>query len=193
MNKINRRRRHFINKDYQARFIARFVLVTTLWSAAAVLLFTLFAGKRLEQAMYSSHLSVSSASELLLPSASIVVGLSLLLSLLLAYAIHDLGKKISAPLYMLKKDLARVATGDLVSPVTLRPGDEFQELAADLDGMRKELGRRFSGLKEKHEALALAVAGLDRAVLQGLPLTGHIDGIGSAAAGLKEELYAFKR
>lgn len=190
----NRRRRYFIQKDYQTRFIARFVVATTIWSAAAVSLFIWFAGRRLEEALYSSHLSVAFAGELLLPSALQAEGLALLLySFLLAYAIHDLGKKISAPLYMLKKDIARIGAGDLVNAVSLRPDDEFQDLAADVEKMRRGLGRRFSEIKEKHEALALAVSGLDRAFLQGRPLTEHIDGVKTAAVRMKEELHAFTR
>ena len=194
MNKKNRRRQYFIMKDYQTRFMLRFALVTLLWSAAAAALFAWFAGQRLEEAMYSSHVNVTSATQLLLPSALHAEGLALVFfSFLLTYAIHDLGKKISVPLFMLKRDLARIAAGDLLTPVALRPEDEFQELASDVEGMRKELGLKFSRVKERHEALALAVSGLDRAFLQGKPLAEHADGIRSAAARLKEELNAFPR
>jgi len=192
--KRNRRRQFFIHKDYQTRFIARFAVVTTLWSAAAVYLFTWFAGKRLEETMYSGHLTVASAGQLLLPSAFHAEGIALLAySFLLAYAIHDLGKKISAPHFMLKRDIVRIGMGDLASPVALRPDDEFQDLAADMENMRKELGRRFSSIKQTHEELALAVSRLDRAFLQGRLLTAHIDEVAVKAARAKEELHAFTR
>lgn len=188
----NRRKSHFIKKDFHARFITRFAVTTTLWSVAAVSLFAFFAGKRLEASMYSSHLSVASAGELLIPSALHAEGLALLpFAFLLAYAIHDLQKRISVPLFMLKKDIARIGAGDLVNPVSLRPEDEFQDMAADLDAMRTELGRRFSTIKEKHESLARAVSGLDRAFLLGHPLMEDLNTIRTAAARMKEELHAF--
>jgi methyl-accepting chemotaxis protein len=188
----NRRRWYFEKKYYQTRFIARFVIVTTIWSIVAASLFAYIAGKRLEATMYSSHLSVASADDLLIPSAMHAQGLALLpYVLLLAYAIHDLGKRISAPLFMLKQDITRLGSGDLVDPVTLRPEDEFQDMAADLDAMRLELSRRFSRIKEKHEELAQSVFGLDRAFLQGHPLTENIKEIRTAAARMKEELKTF--
>jgi len=190
----NRRRQYLVKKDYQSRFILRFAVITTIWSVAAILLFALFAGRRLEEAMYSSHVNIASASELLLPSALYAEGLALLLYVfLLAYAVRGIGKNISIPLFMLKKDIARIGAGDLLNSVGLRPDDEFQDLAADVEKMRKELGRRFSEIKEEHEALASAVSELDRACLQDRPLQGPAEAVKTAVARMKETLHAFTR
>jgi methyl-accepting chemotaxis protein len=190
----NRRRNFFINKDFQSRFILRFAGAATIWSVAAALLFTFFAKERLRDALYSSHLTLRPAGEFLMPTALYAHGIALVLfTLILAYAIHALWKRLAAPLFMLKKDIARITSGDLVNRVLLREEDEFQELAAGADAMRSELGAKFVRIKEQHGALVRAIAGLDRAFLQGLPLNGHVAAVKETAARFHEELDVFAR
>ncbi|MDH4161904.1 MAG: methyl-accepting chemotaxis protein [Nitrospirota bacterium] len=190
--RTNRRKQYFIDKSYQTRFILRFVIVTALWSAAALLLFAWIARQRIETEMYSSHLTIASSQELLLPSALYSEGIALLLySVLLAYAIFDLGKRISAPLFMLKKDLARIGAGDLAIPVRLRPGDEFQDLAGEVDRMRAGLGSRFAEIKGAQQRLSRAVSELDLSMRQGLPLSEPIGEIRKAASAAQESLRPF--
>ena len=189
---MNRRRNYFINKDFQIRFIQRFLVTTTVWAVAAASLFAYFAKLRLQGALYSSHLTIKSTAELLGPSTLLAHAIALVLfAALLAYAIYALWKKLSVPLYMLKKDLVRIASGDLVNDVTLREEDEFQKLAAEIDEMRKELRRKLIRIKEKHADVSTAVSGLDRVLLQGQPVSNQAESIKAAAARLLEELHAF--
>ena len=188
----NRRRNYFINKDFQSRFILRFVLTTTVWAIAAILLFTYFAKKKLEEALYSSHLTVSSPGELLLSSTVFAHAIALVLFVfLLAYAVYTLWKKLSFPLYMLKKDLARIAGGDLVTEVSLREEDEFQDLAAEVNAMRKELDSKLVKIKDGHAALAAAVSELRRAVLRDNPSSTPVGPLKEAIERMKEGLNAF--
>lgn len=188
----NRRRRYFINKDYQTRFIVRFAVITTAWSLAAASLFAFVVGKRLEAAMYTSHLRITSASEIILPAALYAEGIALVFyCLLLGYAILDLYKKTATPLYMLKKDILRFGNGDLMSPIQLRPQDAFQDLSSALDDMRKNVGLRFSGVKASQDALAEAVARLERSALQGEAAADHLAMVRESAARLKEAVHAF--
>jgi methyl-accepting chemotaxis protein len=189
---VNRRRNYFINKDFQGRFILRFVLTTTLWAVAAITFFAYFGKKRLQEALYTTHLKASSPGELLLSSAATAYALALVLFVvLLAYAVYSLRKKLSAPLYMLGKDMARIADGDLVTEVSLRDEDEFQELASDVDTMRKELDQKLIRIKEAHTALSSAVSELQRAALKGDPSANHIDPLKNAVTRMKEALNAF--
>ena len=189
---VNRRKNYFINKDFQSRFILRFVLTTTLWAVAAIALFAYFAKKRLQDALYTTHLKVSSPGELLLSSAVSAHAVALVLFVvLLAYAIYALSKKLSVPLYILKKDIARIAGGDLATEVSLREEDEFQYLASDVDAMRKELDGKLIKIKEGHAVLSLAVSELQKAALKGNPSANHVGSLKEAVARMKEELNAF--
>ncbi len=189
---INRRRNYFINKDFQSRFILRFVLTTNLWAIAAIAFFAYFGRKRLQEALYTTHLKASSPGELLLSSALSAQAIALVLFvLLLAYAIYTLRKKLSVPLYMLKKDLAGIADGDLVAAVSLREEDDLQELATDMDVMRKELGRKLIKIKQGHMVLSSAVFELQRAILKGNPSADQVGALKEAVIRMKEELNAF--
>ena len=189
---ITGRKIYFIKKDFQFRFILRFVITTTVWGAATVSLFTVMAGKRLEEFLYSPHINIKTTAELLMPSAIHAHIISLLFfTALLAYAIRALWKKLGGPLYSLKKDITRMTSGDLVSGVALRGDEEFQDLASDLDRMRGELRDRFVRLKEREDALSAAVSTLDRAVLKGSPSADHLSAVREATAKMKQELKGF--
>src|SRR5512141_1407768 len=121
------RRIYFINKDFQTRFILRFVITATVWAVITVILFVIMAERRLEEIRYSTHIMVRTTSDVLLPSALTAQFITILIfAAALAYAIHSLWGSLAAPLFSLKKDIARIAAGDLVSPVILREEDEFQ-------------------------------------------------------------------
>jgi len=189
---INRRRNYFIHKDFQSRFILRFVLTTTVWAVAAIALFTYFARKRLQDALYTTHLQVSTPGELLMSSTVAAHAIAILLFvLLLAYSIYKLRKNLAVPLYMLRKDITRIADGDLATAVSLRDADEFQDLASNMDAMRKELGLKLIKIKEGHAVLASAVSDLQRAVLKGNSSETHVASLKKAVSRMKEELNAF--
>ncbi|HAS55402.1 MAG: hypothetical protein A2X56_06010 [Nitrospirae bacterium GWC2_57_13] len=186
------RRVYFINKDFQSRFILRFVLTTSFWALAAVALFTVIAGRRLQDVLYSPHISIQSSVELLMPSALQAHLLSFVLfGAVLFLALRALWKRLSLPLYSLKKDIARIAAGDLVSGVSLREGEEFQDLAFELDGMRNGLRSRFSLLKERRTALSEAVRELERAVWKGTPSLAQAAAVKKAAEQLRGGLDGF--
>ena len=186
------RKIYFIKKDFQTRFIVRFVVTTTVWAAAAVSLFALLGSRRLQEVLYSPHINIRTTMELLMPSALQAHVISLaLFAAILVYAIYALWKRLSVPLYCLKKDLARVSSGDLGSGITLREGEEFRDLASDLDGMRNGLRQKFARVKDAHETLSAAASDLERAVLKGRPSAQHVASLSSAVERIKEELNGF--
>lgn len=165
---FNNRRTYYIQKDFQSRFILRFVAVATVWAGATILLFTYLAEKRLDAIRYASHLDIKTMSDLLLPVTIGVQVISLLaFAGILASTIDSLWKRLSPPLFSIKKDITRIAAGDLASEVSLSKDEEFQKLAADLDGMRQGIREKIVRLKEQQAALSSASEELSRAVLEG--------------------------
>lgn len=187
------RKIYFIKKDFQTRFILRFVVSATAWAVATVFLFVIMAERRLEEIRYSTHIMVRTTSEVLLPATIMAQVLTLVIfAALLAYAIRALWSGLAGPLYSLKKDIGRIAGGDLLSPVTLRDEDEFQDLAADLDRMRSELRRRWARIKEHHDALTAVSADLSKSIAKGGPSVFHASLLRETVARIKEEVNAFK-
>lgn len=189
---FSHRRIYFIKKDFQSRFILRFVTTATVWAAATVVLFVIMAERRLDDIRYSTHISIKTTAELLLPSAMNAQFITLLIFAgTLAYAIHTLWERLAIPLGGIKKDIGRIAGGDLLSSVTVRDGEEFQDLASDLDGMRNELRRKFIRLKEGQTALFVAAEGLQKSILKGNPSLSQASALKDAVSRMKEEIHAF--
>lgn len=186
------RKTYFIKKNFQTRFILRFVITTTIWAVAAVSLFVFMAGRRLEEVLYSPHINVRTTGDVIMPSLLSAHLFSLaLFGILLLLAVWGLWRRLAPPLFSLKKDIQRLAGGDLASPITLGEHDEFQDLAADLDHMRSELRGKFVRLKERQSTLSDAAAGLERAVLKGREAVVYVDALKKAAERMKEELNGF--
>lgn len=190
--KSNKRKIYFIKKDFQSRFILRFVAVATAWAAVMVVLYAYLAERRLGRLRFSSHIDITTTSELLLP---VTVGVSVVSLLvfagILAYTFHSLWKRLSPPLASIKKDLARIAGGELTGEIILRENDEFQDLAVDLDGMRKELRGKILLIKEPLQALRASAAELSGSVARGNPSLTHTASLQSAVERMKEHVNAF--
>jgi methyl-accepting chemotaxis protein len=186
------RKIYLIKRDFQMRFILRFVITATVWAAATVVLFVMMAEKRLEEIRYSTHIALRTTSAVLLPTALIAQLVTLLIfGAILAYSIRSLWKRLTIPLFSIKKDIMGMAIGDLVSPVTVG-GEEFHDLAGDLDRMRKELREKIVRIKERQSALSIAAAALQKSILKGKPSESLASMLRESIAGMNEEIHVFK-
>lgn len=163
-----------------------FVAIATVWAAAAAILYSYLAGKKLDDVRYSSHIDIKTISELLVPITFAAQAASLLIfAAILAYTVNSLWKRLSPPLYSLKKDIARIAGGDPMNEVSLSSDEEFQDLAADLDSMRYGLQEKIVRLKEQQRILSAAADELSRSTLEGKPSLTHAAAVQAAVKGLK--------
>jgi methyl-accepting chemotaxis protein len=184
-----KRKHYFINKDFQSRFILRFVAIATSWAAATVLLFAFLAKKRLDAVRYSSFVDIKTTGELLLPitvAAHIIS--TLIFAGLLAFTIHSLWKKLSPPLTKIKTGISRIAGGDLANTIALDSDEEFQHLAADLEGMRCALRARFMRIRDQQQRLAAAAAELNRSVHEGSSLDSPAASLRDAVAQMSADV-----
>ncbi|NTV48423.1 MAG: methyl-accepting chemotaxis protein [Geobacteraceae bacterium] len=187
------RKIYFINKKFQTRFILEFVLAVICWAAVTVWVYSSLVEKKLDALRYSSHVDIKTTGDLLLP---ITLGTHLISFLLfaaiLAYTMRSIMKKLSPPLYSIKKDLARIASGDLTSEVSLCKGEEFQELASELEQMRQGLRDKFELIKDRQLAVSSAILDIDSAVNNRRLSMTHIAMLQSETARLKESVNLFQ-
>ena len=187
------RKKYFINKDFQSRFILRFVAVAIIWAMATIMLFSYLVGKRLDAIRYSSYIDIKTTSELLLPVTIGVHVISLLVFAgILAATINSLWKRLSPPLYSIKKDIMRIGGGDLASEVSLSKDEEFQYLAEDLDGMRKGIREKILRLKEQQAVLSAAADELVRSTLVEKPSLPSVTSLQAAVERMKADIQAFR-
>ncbi len=183
----------FIKKDFQTRFILRFILVAIIWAAASIVLFASLAGRRLDSVRYSSHVDIATMKELLLPITVGAHAISLLVFAgILAYTIRTLWRRLSPPLFSLKKDIARIAAGDLMSEVSLSREEEFQDLAADLDGMRRGLRDKVVHIQKQQPLLSAAAVDLNNAFLKGGLSSSHVEALRTAVERMREQFRDFR-
>jgi HD-GYP domain-containing protein (c-di-GMP phosphodiesterase class II)/HAMP domain-containing protein len=71
-------------------------------------------------------------------------------------------RKSLVPLARLKEGTQRVAHGDLESPVNVRSGDEFEELAQAFNSMSGNLRKQFNNLNEMGRVVRTVLTALDR-------------------------------
>lgn len=186
------RRIYFINKKLQTRFILNFVLIVICWAIATVGIYMFLVGRKLDSIRYSSHVDIKTTGEMLLPITLGTHLFSLLVfAAILAFAIQAVWKKLSPPLFSIKKDLSRIASGDLTSEVSLCKGEEFQELASELEQMREGIRENIVRIKEQQQELSAAASEVEKGISSGSISITQISALQSAAARMRESVRKF--
>ena len=186
------RKTYFINKGLQTRFILNFVLVVICWAVATVGIHAYLVARKLDSIRYSSHVDIKTTGELLLPITLGTHLVSLLVfAAILAYAMKSVLQKLSPPLYSIKKDIARIASGDLTGEITLCKGEEFQNLARELEKMRQGLRENVVRIKDQQQALSAAACDIENSISSGNLSMSQLDSLQSAAARMKESMQMF--
>jgi HAMP domain-containing protein len=186
------RRMYFIDKKMQTRFILKFVIIVICWAVATVGVYTYLVAKKLDSIRYSSHIDIKTTGDLLLPITLGTFLISLLIfAAILAYVMRSIWKRLSPPLYSIKKDIARIASGDISSEVTLCKGEEFHDLAGELEQMRRKLRENIVLLKERQQALSAATAAVDNTFIAGNLSQTHTASLHSEVVRMKEAVQVF--
>jgi len=154
-NSRPKRKQVYINKNFQTRFIVKFVLVLVIGGAISIGL-TFFATQdTLTTTFANSRLVIQKTAVAIMPSViyttlvtTAVVGLIMVIVALLV------SHKIAGPVYRFEKDIERIAKGDLKNHVNIRKDDQFQEVAASLNTMIDHLNASLSEIQDQTVSLA---------------------------------------
>ena len=149
------RRQLYINKEFQFRFIFKFVLILVLGGVISIGLTLLNTNDSLTTTYMNSKLVIQSTSLAIMPSViyttlitTVVIGLVVIMVTLLV------SHKIAGPMYRFDKDIKRIANGDLKFRIRIRKGDQFQEMALSLNTMIESLAGRISAVIKNADDLA---------------------------------------
>jgi methyl-accepting chemotaxis protein len=150
-----RRRNFFINKNFQTRFILKFLGIVAVASAASGWLMYSLVNKDVEDVFYSSHIHISTTGQLLLP-AMLKVNAGVLAFTLLAVALLTLfiTHKVAGPVYRLGKAAEKISGGDFTGNFRLRENDELKGLANTFEEMNNGLKERLSSLRMNAEEIS---------------------------------------
>ena len=124
MEIVNRRRRYWINSKFQMKYL-RMILLLELVVMAVTAVVTLSLAFFLFNPAYEAGIGWS---RIFIG----FVGFALVVGVAFIYLGVRLSHRICGPVYRMQRVLEAVRNGEDPGPVTLRDGDELQELAEDL-------------------------------------------------------------
>ena len=170
---VFQRRKYFIDRAFQTRFIATFLLVLLLGGCLSVALTYSgwFGGADTLTSHYDSGgLVIRKTSLAILPSVvwttvvtTCLLGLVVWLVTLLA------SHKISGPIYRFEHDIQAIAAGDLQKKIGIRNGDQFSALVVSLNAMVDSFNGKLTKIDANLARLAEQARELDS------PLIGRIE------------------
>ena len=136
MEKRIKRHIYFIEKSFQAKFIMKFCGLVVFGGLLTIGLLYLWATKATTVSIVNSRVAVATTANYILPLliqtfiiVTIVVAIATILVTLLV------SHKIAGPLYRFKKVMEAMGEGDFLSRVSIRKGDQLQDLAKIFDDM----------------------------------------------------------
>ena len=167
---IFKRRKYIVDKRFQGKFILFFVIISSFISIVATVVFNHIALKRLESIIWSAHISVKTTDEVI-GSLFIYVNIIafLVVSLLLIITGIWMVRKTSGFLYVLSKNIMRVANGYLSVSIGLRQKDEFNDVVSSLNDMIKKLRERFSDIKQRYGEISAYIRDIERTYAEDKP------------------------
>jgi prepilin-type N-terminal cleavage/methylation domain-containing protein len=163
--KAYKRRKFFIDRQFQAKYILLVIFMLLLYTILFIGL--LFIPQMLPFIFNSPINEQVKAAEILLlyhknvwPAVFIVIPLFGFFSIFITH-------KIAGPVYRLRTKLLQMTEWDLRSKVTLRKGDDLQDLADCVNLLSSELQEFISALKGNYDTLSFNISEIQKQVEAG--------------------------
>jgi methyl-accepting chemotaxis protein len=160
-----RRRNFFIDRQFQLKYILLVIFMLFLYTMAFIGI--LFIPQMLPLLFNSPIDEQAKAADILLlyhkhvwPAVFIVIPLFGFFSIFFTH-------KIAGPAYRLKKRLQQMTAWDLEPRITLRKGDDLQELADCINLLSDELSAFADALRTNYEVLSNHIDEIQQKVLAG--------------------------
>ena len=167
---IFKRRKYIVDKRFQGKFILFFVIISSISSIIATVVFNHIALKRLESIIWSAHISVKTTDEVI---GSLFIYVNIIAFLVVSFLLILTGiwmvRKTSGFLYVISKNIMRVANGDLSVSIGLRQKDEFNDVVSSLNDMIKKLRERFSDIKQRYGEISAYIRDIERTYAEDKP------------------------
>lgn len=142
MNKDNRRTIVLINKSFQFRLIAKFVILNIIIMILFGCCMYIFLNSEIESKFFSAHVTYNNLKDMLFP---IIITLSLLniiiSSLIIGVFVLFASHKVAGPFYRFNEALKDIGERNLSPLTSIREGDQLYECSVSL----KKISDLFSG------------------------------------------------
>ena len=154
MKMENRRRRNFIDKDFQSKFILKFCVIVLISSLLIGGLLFFFSRNSTTVAIENTKVVVKRTADYILPVIITILLITTFFSALVMLIVTlSTSHKIAGPLYRCKREIDILKEGDLRRNFNIRTKDQLQELAKSLNAMCNALKQKHMELKDKCHSL----------------------------------------
>lgn len=149
-----KRKRYFINRKFQSRFILKFFGVLLLGAVLSTCITMLTTQKTLTSTYEGSKLIIEKTSLAILPSviATNVITTGIIGIIVVAITLL-VSHKIAGPMYRFERDLEDISRGNLQKYIKIRDGDQFGEFAISLNKMIGGINKKLRGLQKDLEVI----------------------------------------
>ncbi|MBW1741517.1 MAG: hypothetical protein JRJ42_10365 [Deltaproteobacteria bacterium] len=149
-----RRKKYFIDKDFQTRFALRFCAILILGAMLSTGILLVFTSDTLTTSFENARISIEKTSLGILPAilytnAVTVITISLAAIIVFIFLSH----KIAGPFYRFQKTFEEIGGGNLSLRIGLRKKDQFVAIAEKINQMNEQLNDRVVRLKEKADRI----------------------------------------
>ena len=154
MPEKNRRKKYYIDKGFQSKFIVKFCFLIILTSLLTGVLIYVFNRQTTTVAFEDLKVVVKSTSDFILPiMLQILAIVTLLIGIATIAVTLFTSHKIAGPLYRINAELKRIKDGDFSSVVRVRAKDQLQKVAMELDEMRLEFKNSINTMRKNWVAI----------------------------------------
>ncbi len=145
---MTQRKTYFIQKAFQTKMMAKFVLLLTVMATISSVTLYFLAGSELKSSYYEAHSSIKSMWDILGPTVLITNFISLfIISIATVYVILYISHKIAGPLFKLEKSINEISGGNLHLHLGLREGDQLKTLSDSLKNLVSKFSERIKVMK----------------------------------------------
>ncbi len=190
-NDYAKRRKFFIDRKFQSKFIIKFCLLVILACVLFGGLIYLLSSETTTTAFENSRLVIKSTADYLLPLLAltalitiVIVGLAMIITTLF------ISHRIAGPAYRFEKVTGDIASGNLNLDISLRSKDQLQPIAKGLAEMVKKLRFQITKIKERFSELTDCVEKMKS--LQDEKLKLHMVDLEKTINELNKEIKYFK-
>ena len=152
--KSYKRRKVFIKKDYQLKFILKFCLILFAGALLSTGILFLLSQGTLTSSFQDSRLVVKNTALAIIPAVLITNSITLVMITLTAVIVVLLiSHKIAGPMFRFEKYFLEIGEGNLAKKIILRKKDQFTDMSESLNLMTANLRVKVGAIYDEVEQL----------------------------------------
>lgn len=146
--KDNKRKKVYIKKDFQFKFILKFCLILLMGVILSTSILLFLSQETLTSSFENSRLVIENTNMAILPAVIVTNLITLgIICIAAIFVTLYISHRIAGPMFRFEKDLEEIKKGNLKVAVNLRKKDQFPEIAESLNLMTQSFHGKLTRIK----------------------------------------------